>query len=531
MLHIFKEKQVKGIEPPQKFTWPFQYEPHPLCVIASEEVKRYIASREEWLDELQLGKMFGVLVVRDERNNLGFLAAFSGNLAGRNTHEYFVPPIFDALCPDGFFKTGEAQISEINHKIELLTTSVEFKAAQNHLNASIDNRQALLSKSREQLKHNKQLRARRRAEGEDESELIAESQHEKAELQRLKKRLNETIDSAQHNLDQLLTEIERLKERRKTLSYNLQLRLFEHYKLLNAKGEEKNLCEIFYEATRQLPPAGTGECAAPKLLQYAYQNNLSPIAMAEFWWGESPKGEIRRHGNFYPACISKCKPTLLYMMQGLDVDTDPMSRKRQFTPEILMEDDSIMVINKPSGMPSVDGKTDILSAESWAKKQVAGAMAVHRLDQATSGILVIAKDKDAHKVLQAQFMSRGIKKSYVALLDGVITSDRGEVSLPLKPDYHHRPCQMVVTDGKNALTLYELISIDNGKSRVRFHPVTGRTHQLRVHAAHRDGLATPIVGDELYGTAASRLCLHAEKIEFTHPSTGEIITIFCPPEF
>ena len=533
MLHRFKHS-IAGIEIPSQFTWPFHYTPHQLCFMAAEEVKEYIATRNEWHDELKSGKMFGVLVVADIDGTLGFVSAFSGNLAESNNHDYFVPPIYDALQPGDFFKKGEAYISQINHRITHLSESDEFRQAQNSLNTIVQETSRSLDIFKKEIAQRKALRQQRRENGEEEASLIAESQYDNAEFQRRKKHFNLLISQAQAKVDLITAEIDTLKDERKTRSAKLQMELFSQYRLLNAKRETKDICDIFAETVNQLPPAGTGECAAPKMLQYAYQNNLHPIAMAEFWWGNSPKGEIRSHGHFYPSCISKCKPILLYMMQGLDVEPNPLNNNTAFSPTLLWEDGTIVIINKPSGMLSVDGKIESYSVEQWAKDRyphATGPMIVHRLDQSTSGILVIAKDKETHQALQAQFLSRKVKKSYVALLDGPISDSKGEINLPLKLDYDNRPRQMVAPDGKKARTRYEVIGIENGKTRVRLYPITGRTHQLRVHCAHPDGLNTPIVGDELYGTPAHRLCLHAEHIEFTHPTLNKTISINCAPEF
>ena len=533
MLHRFKQS-IAGIELPKQFTWPFHYTPHPLCLIAAQETQLYIATRKEWHDELLSGKMFGVLVVSDSNHRLGYVAAFSGNLAGSNHHDYFVPPIYDALQPGDFFKKGEAEISHINHRISHLSEGEELQQAQATLYDIQQEATNTLENFKKEIAQRKAARQQRRDNGEDSALLIAESQHDNAELQRLKRHYKTLINQAQIHLDTLLTEINALREERKTRSAKLQMELFSQYRLLNACGDTKDICDIFAETVNQLPPAGTGECAAPKMLQYAYQNNLHPIAMAEFWWGNSPKGEIRCHDHFYPSCISKCKPILLYMMQGLDVEPNPLNNTATLTPSILWEDDTIVIINKPDGMLSVDGKIEVYSVEQWAKENyphATGPMIVHRLDQSTSGILVIAKDKETHQALQTQFLSRKVKKSYIALLNGSIPNATEEIDLPLKLDYDNRPRQMVAPDGKKARTRYEVISTEGEKTRVRLYPITGRTHQLRVHCAHPDGLNTPIVGDELYGTPAHRLCLHAEHIEFTHPANGKTIEITCPAEF
>jgi tRNA pseudouridine32 synthase/23S rRNA pseudouridine746 synthase len=325
----------------------------------------------------------------------------------------------------------------------------------------------------------------------------------------------------------------------KQMSQELQAWLFHQYQLLNARGEVKDLVDIWQEyysrpKLRQkypLPPGGTGDCCAPKLLQYAYKNGLQPLAMAEFWWGNSPKGEVRQHGNYYPACNSKCKPILGHMLIGLDVEPNPLMEIAPPEPKIIWEDDDLVAIDKPSGMLSVKGKSGVRSAEEWATERYPEAMIVHRLDQSTSGILVIAKHKAAHEALQKQFISRTVKKSYVALLEGEIPHTEGEIRLPLKLDYEHRPRQMVAQDGRAAHTIYKVEGVEDGRTRIRFYPITGRTHQLRVHAAHADGLGTPIVGDDIYGTPAERLMLHAETIEFIHPASGETISLQSKAEF
>jgi tRNA pseudouridine32 synthase/23S rRNA pseudouridine746 synthase len=267
------------------------------------------------------------------------------------------------------------------------------------------------------------------------------------------------------------------------------------------------------------------------LLQYAYKNGLQPLAMAEFWWGDSPKGEVRQHGNYYPACNSKCKPILGHMLIGLDVEPNPLMEIAPPEPKIIWEDDDLVAIDKPSGMLSVRGKSGVRSAEEWATERYPEAMIVHRLDQSTSGILVIAKHKAAHEALQKQFISRTVKKSYVALLEGEISHSEGEIRLPLKLDYEHRPRQMVAQDGRAAHTIYKVEGVEDGCTRIRFYPITGRTHQLRVHAAHASGLGTPIVGDDIYGTSGERLMLHAETIEFIHPTLGKKISLQSKAEF
>ena len=541
MFHYFTNS-IEGIALPEKFTWPFHYVPPPLSRLAADEVMQYIASRSDWHDELALGKMFGVLVVSDNEDELGFLAAFSGNLAGSNYHEYFVPAVYDMLKPDEFFKREEAEISTINLKIKKIECSEEYISAKAELAAVKAKIEVERTNFKQECALRKAERDLQRQNGTaDETSLILASQRDNAELQRLKRYHKQLIADAENRLTAIETQIIELREERHSRSAALQTALFKQFRMLNAHGEESDLTEIFAPTPQRIPPAGAGECAAPKLLQYAYLHHLKPIAMAEFWWGASPRGEVRHHSHYYPACNSKCKPILTFMMQGLEVEPNPLMEIVPPEPDILFEDEHLVVINKPCGMLSVEGKSGVKSAERWFAEcypHYDGPAIVHRLDQSTSGILVLAKSKEVHKELQAQFISRSVKKSYVALLQAKVESKSGRISLPMKLDYDNRPRQMISTDGKSAVTEYEVIGYEGEYTRVRFYPLTGRTHQLRLHAAHREGLNAPIVGDDIYGTgeradalADKRLCLHAERLEFNHPITGERILIECKAEF
>lgn len=452
-MHFFND-DIKSIPFPEQFTYPFHYTPHPLCVMAATEVQAYLQTRSEWHAELQKGKMFGVLVVRTSEGNIGYLAAFSGNLNGSNHHDFFVPPVYDLLNPDGYFKQEEARISRISIILnKMQNPPTPFKGG----------------------------------------ELVAS-----------------------------------LKEERKQRSIALQQWIFRQFVLHNALGETKDVERIFTEEAHRLPPAGTGECAAPKLLQYAYLHGLHPLAMAEFWWGDSPKGEIRRHGHYYPACRHKCEPILNFMLQGLDVEPNPLltSVTDPNQLEDIYEDDYLLVVNKPAGMLSVPGKTgqaSVLSILQERYPDATGPLLVHRLDMATSGLLLAAKDKDTHALLQQQFENRSVKKRYIALLDGTPSVEpKGFIRLPLRPDFDNRPLQMVDYEwGKPAVTRYEILETTDGHTRVAYYPETGRTHQLRVHSAHSSGMNCPIIGDPLYGQAAGRLYLHAEELELRHPHTKQ----------
>ena len=558
MIHFFK-KPVSYLALPEKFTYPFHYTPHPLCVLAAEEVKAYIASRKEWQEELASGKMFGVLIVQtdngitnNEENQIGYLAAFSGNLAGKNLHPYFVPPVYDLLQPEGFFKIEEEQISAINIRIRELENSSSYLGSKEKWKIETEQAKAVLNQAKAELKMAKEAREIRRQSspelsGEEQASLIRESQYQKAEYKRLEKKWKKRLEELETEVRHFDIEIERLKTERKERSAALQRKLFEQFRMLNAQGEVKDLYTIFEQTVQKVPPAGAGECALPKLLQYAYLHQLKPLAMAEFWWGDSPKNEIRHHGYYYPSCKGKCEPILQHMLQGLEIDENPLLNPvhEEEELEIVFEDEWLLVVNKPAGMLSVPGKAeDRDSVYHRLKKkypEATGPMIVHRLDMATSGLLLVAKTKKVHQDLQAQFANRSIKKRYVAVLDGIVLSERtGRIELPLCLNPLDRPRQIVSKEyGKEAITEYKIISesekiIDESErsineprkyTRIVFYPLTGRTHQLRVHAAHPEGLGCPILGDELYGKKADRLYLHAEYIEFRHPIYGDIFRI------
>lgn len=539
MFHSF-QTSIAGIELPRLFTYPFHYTPHPLCVMAVGEVQAYINKQTRWKEELDKGKMFGVLIVRTSNGQTGYLAAFSGNLCGSNSHSFFVPPVYDLLKPDGFFKIEEEQISAINHQIGQLQNCDRYLELQQKMERETASSQQALSEARKVLKAAKEKREQRRLHRPNENEqaaMIRESQYQKAEFKRLERYWKEQISEIKTELESFSSQIEALKAERRNRSAALQQKLFQQFNFLNAKGETKNLCAIFEETVQKTPPAGAGECAAPKLLQYAYLSGLSPIAMAEFWWGESPKTEIRHHGYYYPSCRGKCEPILRHMLQGLNVEPAPSERYSlsQNMPEILFEDQWLLVLHKPEGVLSVPGKSEEQSIYSLLRArypEATGPLVVHRLDMATSGLLLAAKTQEVHRHLQAQFENRSIKKRYIALLDGILPEEEGVIDLPICPDYLDRPRQMVNEElGKTAITRYQVMDRKNGQTRIAFFPLTGRTHQLRVHAAHPLGLNCPIVGDELYGRKAERLYLHAEYLEFIHPVSGQRMVIEKKAEF
>lgn len=511
---------------------PFGYEPHPLCVLACEELQALLAKREEWREEIDRGKMFGVLIVNKE-GETGYLTAYSGQIGGRSDWDGFVPAVFDYLQPDGYFKTHEAEITRINHSVSQMEKDPWMKNAQTEIVALQQSRQQAIVLHQTKMKEAKAKRDMRRSEGpltdEEEKAMTKESQFMKAELRRIKKTLAEKT-AIEREYDERTAEIARLRRLRKELSDSLQQWLFSQFRMLNAEGGSRDLLEIFRDTAAKIPPAGSGECCEPKLLQYAYEHGYKPLQMAMFWWGESPREEIRHHLCFYPACNGKCKPVLEWMLpeavgEGVGICVDAESRV-----ETLYEDAEIVVVCKPSGMLSVPGKGCGESVYSVMRRRypsATGPLIVHRLDMATSGVMVIAKTEFAYHRLQEQFAAHRVRKRYVAIVCGTDFPLRGTVRLPLMPDYLDRPRQVVSHDhGKEAVTEYEVLEEKDGRRRLALWPKTGRTHQLRVHCAHREGLRAPILGDPLYGNEkADRLYLHAEAISFHHPLTGEMMNM------
>lgn len=542
MIHFFKQN-IEGISLPEKFTFPFHYTPHPLTRIAAGEVRSYLSTRLDWQDEIGKGKMFGVLIVKTSDGSIGYLAAFSGNLAGSNMHDFFVSPVYDLLNPDGYFRKEESEISALNRRISDMSRSVSYLMAKKEQEEIKIQASSSLASAKEELKRSKNERDEKRANSnlspEELDAMIRESQFQKAEYKRLENSWKERLNEVEQKVKAFDTEILQLKQERKTRSAALQLWLFRQFDMLNAKGEHKDLCEIFKDTPQGLPPAGAGECALPKLLQYAYLHGMQPLAMGEFWCGMSPKDEIRHDGYFYPSCKGKCEPILRHMLVGLDVEPNPLAEDLfKDTPlKILYEDEWIVAVEKPSGMLSVPGKNDLDSVQQRLRlmyPDATGPLVVHRLDMATSGILLAAKDKDVHARLQSQFETRSISKEYIAILDGVPSHECGIIDLPICLNPLDRPRQMVdFENGKPAITEYKVECIKDGRAKVVFKPHTGRTHQLRVHSAHVSGLGCPISGDELYGNpdSASRLCLHASRLVFRHPVSDKEIEIVSPSPF
>lgn len=532
---------------PQALNNPFCYEPDPLCRLAAEEVKAYLSTQTDWQEEIGNGKMMGVLVCENAQGELGFLAAYSGQIAGREDHTWFVPAVFDYLQPDGYFKREEAEISAINHHIAALESAsdyVSLKAAYERFqtNAQQDI-EAYKMMMREAKARRDALRQKSALGAIPQLELLQESQFQKAELRRLKKAWQARLTEAEAQLKQTENQIQRLKQERKQRSDALQRWLFDHFEMLNAQGERRTLSDIFRisltprssnyphstlhtpHSTNITPPSGSGECCAPKLLQYAFLHHLRPLCIAEFWQGRSPRMEIRHHDHYYPACRGKCKPILEWMLGS---DIIKVKSDKHFSLIMIHCSESFLVVNKPAGLLSVPGLTDEESVESMLREHYGDIFMVHRLDQDTSGLMVVARTAEAYHHLQRQFLTHTVYKRYVAVLDGTVTGS-GTISLPLRPDIMDRPRQLVDYEhGKPAVTDYDVLSTSGGRTLIALTPLSGRTHQLRVHCAHPDGLGVPILGDRLYGQSADRLYLHAETLSFNHPDTSECITFNSP---
>ncbi len=547
-------ESIEGYTLPARFTFPFYYEPHPLSLLAVKELQSYIENQSEWQHNFGfeagksgIGKMFGVLVVQNQDNEMGYIAAFSGKLAGGNHHRRFVPPVFDILEEDGFYRIGEEENNIINRQIEILESAPNYVALKTHLKTANEQAEAETVQLKEAIKIAKAARDLRRKQGKEtlsvmdfevlETALNKESAHYFYQLKDLGRSWNRQIAEIQQQLDVYELEINTLKEARRNKSNALQRQLFEHYTFLNVKGEEKSLYAIFSTTEETVPPSGAGECAAPKLLQYAFLNKLKIIALAEFWWGQSPNSEIRKHGHFYPACKGKCEPILAHMLEGINMDENQMhiNPAKGKTLETVYEDDFLLVVNKPAEFFSVPGRyiqDSVLSRMRLKYPDATGPLLVHRLDSATSGLLLVAKTKEVHQHLQSQFILRQIKKRYTALLEGIVERDEGLIDLPLRVDLEDRPRQLVCYEhGKSAQTAWKVVHRADNRTKIHFFPITGRTHQLRVHASHPNGLNRAIVGDDLYGKKADRLYLHAEYLEFTHPISQEVMKIEVPALF
>jgi tRNA pseudouridine32 synthase / 23S rRNA pseudouridine746 synthase len=549
--HAFKS-DISTLSLPEKFTFPFNYDPHSIAILACDEIKNQYLIPNVWnhdfgFTNIGMGKMFGVLVVKDKDGKIGFLSAFSGKIGETNKYEGFVPPVFDILEIEGFFKQGEAEILKINDEIEVLLTDPSYLELTDEVIAAKRDSEKAIAELKIIQKENKESRKHKRtfiqsidANYEDKEILLQalnkESSYDHYRMKDLRKIWLDKINSLETTLAEKQNYIQSLKTIRRQKSAILQKKIFASYRFINSLGEWKDVIDIFHLKDEVVPPSGAGECAAPKLIQYAFLQGYKLIAMAEFWWGRSPASEIRKHEYYYPACKGKCEPILSHMLQGIEMDTNPVLLiKQNLSLDIIYEDDDIMAINKPHNTLSVTGKLIEESLYDSLKEilpNATGPLNIHRLDMGTSGVMLIAKNIEAYHFIQYQFIKRRISKTYIAVLEGVVESEEGIIDLPLRLDIDDRPRQLVCYEhGKPAQTKYKVISKTENETRIQFNPITGRTHQLRVHASHNLGLNCSIKGDELYGKRSDRLYLHAASITFKHPSSLEIMTIHAEVPF
>ena len=552
IFHLFSS-DIRKIASPEQFTYPFFYQPHPLTEAAAKELQSFLlkgtlvhnfgmGAHESLIEQ---GKMFGVLVVNDSSGNLGWLAAYSGKLS-EEPQGYFVPPVADIHAAQSFYKKGEAELNDMSAAIAALEQDSKRKAQKKALQDRLDEINEHLRKGRAALKEAKKARQKYREAvrptiSEEDFEgicerLASESIQGQLAFKHSSKEWLAEQEALVEKLDQFDTDIRDLKEERRLKSNALQREIFDHYTFLNANGESQVLSACFPDFDLRHPPSGSGDCCAPKLLQYAYKNELKPLALGEFWWGNAPDKEIRQHAYFYPSCASRCRPILGHMLQGLEVEENPLLTYGQDKPmPVVYEDEDLVVVNKPAGLLSVPGVEIEDSALTRIKNRypnATGAILLHRLDMSTSGLLMFTLNPKANKRMQRQFIKRQVQKTYIADISGLVAEEQGVIRIPLAPDYYDLPRQMVChKTGKASETHWSVLQRFKSSTRLALKPITGRTHQLRVHCAHPEGLGLSIIGDELYGIIGQRLHLHAHQLEFTHPTTKEIIRIEAPIDF
>lgn len=520
------------------FEYPHSYVPTKLAREAAKDLQSRLQNKLPELIEKTKGRMFGVLVVEAKEHTHGYLCAYSGEFQPELERIPFVPSVYQ--LPKGEDFAEMAGINSISHEIRSLEKSEEYKQLNEHLKGITLEIEENIRAAKVAAKKAKAERAKLRESSihlpeHERQELLEklarQGAHANMSLRRYVKAENLRLEEAKEAAGKFEEKIRELKALRKFRSAELQESIFKSFIFLNSLGESKDVKTVFNDYGVEVPPAGAGECAAPKLFQYAFQNNMKPLALAEFWWGPSPISEVREHGKFYPACKGKCRPILAHMLKGIPVKPDPLLENPTADKalEIIFKDQHLVIVNKPAGMLSVPGKHIKDAVQTRMRSQfpeATGPMIVHRLDQATSGIMIVTLSKEAHKLLQHQFIARSIRKTYIALLEKAIEGSSGKIELPLILDIHNRPMQKVNYEhGKPALTLYEVLDKTSNRTLIKLNPITGRSHQLRVHCAHKLGLHAPIVGDRLYGSRADRLYLHAQQIEFSHPITGKQVKI------
>lgn len=486
------------------------------------------------------GKMFGVLVVAAADGSVGFLRAFSGTFAGRWDLPGWAPPVFDRAARAAVEVPGEAAVKALHARARDFATGGELAAARADHAALV----ARLAEERAALRRrhlgSRAARRSRREGGLDEAALEAlaqASRQDKAERRRL--------DAAQAELLAASTRALAARERRRgalerlhrIASRRLMREIHDAYRLRNGRGEAVSLRALYAPGE---PPAGAADCAAPKLLACALASGMRPLALAEFWWGAPPPAGARVSGEFYRACREKCAPLLPFLLRGLDVAPVrgfAAPQLRAVALPVVHADDRLVVVDKPAGLRSVPGHggaadDSVLQRLRERFPAATGPLLVHRLDLDTSGLLVATLDAAANAHVQKQFERRTVEKRYIAWVEAELEADGGTIDLPVRLDVNDRPRQVHdPVRGRSAVTDWEVLERRGGRTRVAFFPRTGRTHQLRVHAAHPLGLGAAIVGDRLYGRGGPRLLLHAESITLRHPATGAWVRFASPAPF
>lgn len=539
------EPQPPRDERPRVFPSPFDdLAPHPLAQRCAELVKQDLRSGfiapglpTSVLTRAEGGKMFGVLVVETPEGRVGFLRAVSGQVERAWKLEGYAAPVFDTQLRTQAEVPAEVLVKGLTARVDVARLEPTLLAARDAL-AQLDARHAqqrLVLKQQHATR--KQERKLARQTTTDTAALHALDQlsrkddHERRTAEATARLEHAAAAATLFPLERRLAALERL---RRVVSQETMRRIWDSYQLTNFAGQRTTLRALFPAGD---PPSGAADCAAPKLLDAARRAGLKPLALAEFWWGAPPPGGGRVEGMYFPSCKEKCGPVLPFLLEGLPVAPRQTWKPREVHEDeltIVLEDPRFLVLHKPSGLLSVPARDETVTDSLLARVQrrFPEAMAVHRLDLDTSGLLLVALDEEMYRLLQAQFLSREVQKRYVAVLEGNVVKDSGVIELPLRVDLDQRPRQLVDFEhGKAALTRFEVLSREAGRTRVAFFPLTGRTHQLRVHAAHQLGLGTPIVGDRLYGTPGARLLLHAEVLRFRHPLTSAPLELRAPVPF
>lgn len=588
LIHPFKQtvnptlaREDFAAKLPAAFPNPFVEQVPPIARIAAREFQEW-AVDQPWYSQLHMpngGKMFGVLVVLSGKD-LGYLAAFSGQLGGQWEQPGLVPPVFSGTQYQSDLTDGESKLATLSAAIDAARTTLRESGLENTLIKQEAIFKAELIEIKERHKVRKNLRHEQRAMQLQETatdnttflaNLSRESQQDRQALKTARDRCTREIERLQQQVDARLKTISDLERQRAKFSRELQQSLFGHYVFVDSRDQKIPMLDLFKRYAKDsqdridtgnhqlcgadssaselpLPPGGSGDCAAPKLFQYAGKKQLKPLALAEFWLGDPGRSQIREYGRFYPPCRSKCAVILPALIPtslsgaGQKIVTVPPVKSGHLKLEVIHEEEGFLIVEKPYGLLSVPGKFEkdcVYNRIRRDFKQLAGPLIVHRLDFDTSGLMIIAKTAAWHKALQKLFLQRRVAKEYIAIVEGDIgtcAEKNIEVSLPIRVDLDDRPRQQVCqTHGKPSLTRFSVIGQAGENTRVRAYPVTGRTHQIRIHAAHRDGLAAPVLGDPLYGSLDKadglRMFLHAESLQFEHPEHGKMVRFIAPAPF